>query len=70
MAERKRDRERPGGIQVDNIRTLVLGMDIPRKIWVEECAQGKADATNSCTNGSSERVRDATVTQIYNQCST
>jgi len=27
-------RERPGGIQVDNIRTPVLGMDLPRKIWV------------------------------------
>jgi len=27
-------RERPGGIQVDNIRTPVLEMDLLRKIWV------------------------------------
>lgn len=27
-------RERFGGIQVDNVRTPVLGTDLPRKIWV------------------------------------
>jgi len=27
-------RKRPEGIQVDNINTPILGMDLPRKIWV------------------------------------